>query len=103
MPDPRSPEILAERPLAERLTIMQAMAFAFPILKNDREWNVRLDALLAELKPTARERENILMEAGKMSARLKRELDDDEDDGQVALDFERAISKTPLSSYVRRQ
>jgi hypothetical protein len=76
---------------------MQAMAFAFPILKNDREWNVRIDALLAELKPTAGEHENILMEAGKMSARLKRELDDDEDDGQVAFDFERAISRTPLS------
>jgi hypothetical protein len=41
MQDPRTPEILAwvdAMPIAERLTVMHAMSFAFPILKNDRGW-----------------------------------------------------------------
>ena len=29
-------------PIAERLTVMRAMSFAFPMLKNDRAWKVRI-------------------------------------------------------------
>ena len=45
MLDPRTPEILAwvdAMPIAERLTVMRAMSFAFPMLKNDRAWKVRI-------------------------------------------------------------
>jgi hypothetical protein len=41
----RTPEILAwvdALPIAERLTVMHAMSFAFPMLKNDRAWKVRI-------------------------------------------------------------
>ena len=77
MHDPRSPEVLAwldAMPVAKRLTVMQAMAFAFPRLTNDRDWNARLDALRAELNPTVDEHEDILMEAGKIGGRMKRNL-----------------------------
>jgi hypothetical protein len=38
MHDPRTPEIMAwvdAMPFAERLTVMHAMSFAFPLLKDD--------------------------------------------------------------------
>jgi hypothetical protein len=75
MHDPRTPEILAwleSLSLRERLTTLHAMSFAFPLLKNDRGWNVRISAVLVELGPTKREHEDILMEAARMSARLKK-------------------------------
>ena len=77
MHDPRTPEILAwveAMPLGERLTVMHAMSFAFPLLKNDRDWTATVSAVLVELKPTKRQHEDILIEAGRMSGRLKREL-----------------------------
>jgi hypothetical protein len=77
MHDPRTPEILAwldAMPLAKRLTVTQAMAFAFPPLKNDRDWQARLNALLDERKPTVEEHADIVIEAGKISGRLKRTL-----------------------------
>jgi hypothetical protein len=77
MHDPRTPEIMAwvnAMPIAERLTVMHAMSFAFPILKNDRAWTLKVSTALAELKPTKREHEDILIEAARMSGRLKREL-----------------------------
>ena len=61
-------------PIAERLTVMHAMSFAFPILKNDRGWTAKVSAVLVELKPTKRKHEDILIEAAQMSGRLKREL-----------------------------
>ena len=61
-------------PFAERLTVMHAMSFAFPILKNDRGWTTQVSALLVELKPTKREHEDILIEASRISGRLKQEL-----------------------------
>src|SRR5260370_40118304 len=48
MLDPRTPEILAwvdAMPIAERLTVMHAMSFAFPILKNDQDWTARVSAV----------------------------------------------------------
>ena len=59
-------------PLADRLTVMHAMSFALPLLKNDRAWTATVSAVLVELKPTKRQHEDILIEAGRMSARLKR-------------------------------
>ena len=61
-------------PVAERLTVMHAMSFAFPILKNDRGWMTKVTAVQVELKPSAREHEDILIEAGRIGGRLKREL-----------------------------
>ena len=61
-------------PIAERLTVLHAMSFAFPILKNDRAWKARISAVLVELKPTKRQHEDILIEAGRISGRLKSAL-----------------------------
>ena len=61
-------------PVAERLTVMHAMSFAFPLLKNDRGWTGKVNAVLVELKPTKRQHEDILIEASRISGRLKREL-----------------------------
>ena len=66
-------------PIAERLTVMHAMSFAFPILKIDRGWTTQVSAVLVELKPTKRQHEDILIEAARMSGRLKRELAGDDD------------------------
>jgi hypothetical protein len=74
MHDPRTPEILAwleAMPLADRLTVMHAMSFAFRLLKNDRGWTTKVSAVLIELKPSARQHEDILTEAGRISGRLK--------------------------------
>jgi hypothetical protein len=64
MRDPRTPEILAwleaMRPLGERLAVMHAMTFAFPLLKNDRVWLARIDAVIGELRPTAERHAEIL-------------------------------------------
>ena len=61
MRDPRTPEILAwleaMLPLDERLAVMHAMTFAFPLLKNDRDWTATVSAVLVELKPTKRQHE----------------------------------------------
>jgi hypothetical protein len=77
MHDPRTPEIMAwvdAMPIAEGLTVMHAMSFAFPLLKSDRGWTAMVSAVLVELKPTKRQHEDILIEAGRISGRLKREL-----------------------------
>jgi len=74
MHDPRTLEVLAwveAMPLVERLATMHAMAFAFPLVKNDRKWKVQMAAVRAELKPTADELGDILVEAGKISAQIK--------------------------------
>lgn len=81
MHDPRAPETLqwlASLPLTARLTVMHAMSFAFPLLKNDCIWMARVDAVLADLKPTAREHEDIVIEAVKVSVRLKLEISAEE-------------------------
>jgi len=77
MQDPRTPKIMAwvdAMPIAERLTVMHAMSFAFPLLKSDRDWAATVSAVLVELKPTKRQHEDILIEASRISGRLKREL-----------------------------
>jgi hypothetical protein len=77
MRDPRTPEILAwlaTLKLRERLATMHAMSFAFPLLKNDRGWRARIDEVVAALAPTARQHQDILIEAGRISQRLKRQL-----------------------------
>jgi hypothetical protein len=43
-------------------------------LKNDRGWTTQVSAVLVELKPTKRQHEDILIEAGRMTGRLKHEL-----------------------------
>ena len=77
MPDPRTPEILAWLeilPLTQRLATLHAMSFAFPLLKNDRQWIRRVETVLGELQPTAAQHADILFEAGRISLRLKRQL-----------------------------
>jgi hypothetical protein len=77
MHDPRNPEILAwleTLPLTERLATLHAMSFAFPVLKNDRGWKARIDAVRAKLKPTAEDLARILIEAVRISRRLKIQL-----------------------------
>jgi hypothetical protein len=75
MRDPRTPEILAwlegMLPLDERLAVMHAMTFAFPLLKNDRAWLARIDAVIGELQPTAERHAEILVKAGNISRHLK--------------------------------
>jgi len=61
-------------PIAKRLTVLHAISFAFPILKNDRGWTAKVSAVLVQLKPSARQHEDILIDAGRISGRLKREL-----------------------------
>ena len=81
MRDPRAPEILAwlrTLPLRDRLATMHAMSAVFPIIKNDRAWTARVDALVAELKRTPREHEDILIEAGRICRTLRRQLKPDE-------------------------
>ena len=83
MHDPRTPEITAWlRRLAPhyRLATMYAMSAAFPIIKNDRDWARRIDAVVAELNPTQREHADIMIEAGRISRILKRQLKADERD-----------------------
>ena len=61
MHDPRTPEIMAwvdVMPITERLTVMHAMSFAFPLLKNDRCWTGKVSAVLVELKPTKRQHDD---------------------------------------------
>jgi hypothetical protein len=57
---------------------MYAMSAAFPVIKNDRHWTHRIDTVVAELKPTPREHEDILIEAGRISRTLKHQLKPDE-------------------------
>jgi hypothetical protein len=77
MHDPRTPEILAgleAMPREDRPTMMRAMSFTFPLLKNDRDWQARIDEVLATLDPTAVEHADIIVKAGRMSTLLKAEL-----------------------------
>src|SRR6266446_2745211 len=81
MRDPRTPDILAWLeilPLSRRLATLHAMSFAFPLLKNDRQWIRRIETVLGELQPTAAQHADILFEAGNISLRLKRQLSTDE-------------------------
>ena len=77
MRDPRTPEILAwldAMPLRKRIETMHGMAFALPRLKNDREWMDRINKAVAELDPDPDEMTDIIVEAGRISGRLRREL-----------------------------
>jgi len=53
---------------------MHAMAFAFPSLKNDRDWRARIEAVVSELKPSAMEYADIVLRADHISTRLKAAL-----------------------------
>lgn len=77
MHDPRGAELyqwLADLDLEQRLVAMHALSFAFPLLKNDRLWQVDIAEVTERLKPTPEQDTAIMMEAIKMSGRLKREL-----------------------------
>jgi hypothetical protein len=76
--DPRTPDTLAwleaMLPLDGRLALMHAMTFAFPLIKNDRRWQARIEAIFAELHPSAEEHGNIIIRAARISRRLKAEI-----------------------------
>jgi hypothetical protein len=71
---------LRRLPPRDRLATMYAMSAAFPVIKNDRHWTHRIDAVVTELKPTPREHADIMIEAGRISRTLKRQLEADERD-----------------------
>jgi hypothetical protein len=50
---------------------MYAMSAVYPAIKNDRSWKARIDAVVAELKPTPQEHADIMIEAGRISRNLK--------------------------------
>jgi hypothetical protein len=73
--DPRTPELfewLAGLELGQRLAVMQAIAFTFPLLKHDPTWQADISKVLNELRPTPQERADILAAALHMSGRLER-------------------------------
>jgi hypothetical protein len=77
MHDTRAPEVRVQiegLPLADRLAMMHAMAFAFPSLKNDRDRRARIEAVVSELKPSAKEYADIVLRADHISIRLKAAL-----------------------------
>ena len=77
MHDPRTFEIIAQleaMPLEDRLAMMLAMAFTFPLLKDDHDWKARIEAVLGEIKPSAEEHGDIMVRAGRISRRLKADL-----------------------------
>jgi hypothetical protein len=81
MHDPRTPEIMAwlrRLPPRDRLATMYAMSAAFPVIKNDRDWTHRIDAVVTELMPTPRQHADIMIEAGRISRALKHQLKPDE-------------------------
>jgi hypothetical protein len=65
---------LGELELTERLAMLLAMSFAFPILKNSKSWTRRIDECGAELGPTADQHVAIVMRAGQISSGIKEEL-----------------------------
>jgi len=71
---PEIPAWLRRQSPRDRLATMYAMSAVYPAIKNDRGWKARIDAVVAELKPTPREHEDIMVEAGRISRNLKRLL-----------------------------
>src|SRR5260221_7066088 len=77
MHHPRTAELyqwLADLDLDQQLVTMHALSFAFPILKNDRRWEADIAEVTGQLKPTPEQDTAIMVEAIRMSDRLKREL-----------------------------
>ena len=77
MSDPSSPEILAwleTLSLSERLTMLHAMALAFPRLQRSHDWKARIAAVRAALRPTVEALADILKEASRRSELLKAAL-----------------------------
>jgi hypothetical protein len=68
------PAWLRRLPPRDRLATMYAISAIFPALKKLRSWKVQIDAVVAELKPTAREHDDIMSEAGRISRNLRRVL-----------------------------
>ena len=56
------------------MTVMQVIAFAFPRLNRARLGKTRLAALSGKLKPAVEEHLDILIEARRISRRLKKIL-----------------------------
>ena len=78
MHDPRTPELfqwLDDLDLEQRLSVMHALSFAFPRLKNDSLWQADIAAVTDELAPTPEENAAIMMAALRMSGTLKREFE----------------------------
>lgn len=83
MRDAPTPELMAwlrRLPPRDRLAMTYAVTDVFPALKNAREWTVGIDDLLAELKPTPQEHEDITTEGRRISRTLERQLKSDEPD-----------------------
>jgi hypothetical protein len=78
MHDPRTPELfqwLDDLDLEQRLSVMHALSFAFPRLKNDSLWQSHIAAVTDELEPTPEENADIMVAAIRMSGNLKREFE----------------------------
>jgi hypothetical protein len=78
MHDPRSPDLLAwidDMPSAwDQAVTMNALCLAFPYLKVCGDWQEKLAVIEDAMHLTARDREDLMMQAAGMSARLKREM-----------------------------
>jgi hypothetical protein len=60
--------------------MMYAIADVFPVLDEVRAWTAGIDDVLAVLKPTPQEHEDIMTEGSRISRMLKRQLKSDEPD-----------------------
>lgn len=60
--------------LDERLAVLLAISFTFPILRSSKSWTKRIDACRAELAPSADLHVEIVIKAGRISARIKEVL-----------------------------
>jgi cytochrome oxidase assembly protein ShyY1 len=77
MTDPSSPGILAwleTLSLSDWLTMLHAMALAFPQLHRSHDWKARIATVRAALRPTAEALGDILKEASRRSELLKAEF-----------------------------
>jgi hypothetical protein len=64
---------LADLDPVQRLGVVYAMAFAFPLLKNDKKWKAYTAEVTDEVAPSPEQQTEITIAAMKMSERLKRE------------------------------
>jgi hypothetical protein len=81
MRDAPTPELMAwlrRLPPRDRLAMMRAIAGVFPAFKNAGEWTTGIDDVLADLKPTPHEHEDIMIEGSRISRTLKRQVKSDE-------------------------
>jgi hypothetical protein len=74
---PRDPNVLAWLAGLEpgdRLATMMALCHVFTILTADKQWQRDMAKLRAEVQPTGREAEDLLVRAASMGTAVKREM-----------------------------